>query len=55
MQRYVRRYGIPAGLVLLIAFGPSGWLLNSTAFEVLAGMGLMLIIVSYKLHDARAR
>jgi hypothetical protein len=55
MQRYARRYGIPAGLVLLIAFGPSGWLLNSTAFKVLAGMGLMLIIVSYKLHDARAR
>jgi hypothetical protein len=40
---------------MLIAFGPAGWLLNSTALGVLAGMGLMLIVVSYKLLATRDR
>jgi hypothetical protein len=55
MQSYLRRCGIPAGLVMLVAFGPAGWLLNSTFLGILAGMGLMLVVLSYSPLFKRAR
>ncbi len=54
-QRTFARYGIPVGLVMLVAFGPMGWFWDSTFFGLLAGMGLMLVILSYRFLSRGGR
>ena len=46
LKIWTRRLALPLGLVLLVLFGPLGWLKESTWMGLLAGMGFMLLLVT---------
>ncbi|HEX8532893.1 MAG TPA: hypothetical protein VF662_01880 [Allosphingosinicella sp.] len=51
-QRMIAKRGIPIGLSLAFVFGAIGLLLDSTLAGILAGIGVMMMILGYRYRQS---